>query len=100
MPMAVSDAMQYFQYCVTECLDELIDSCVVVWIDDLLISSTCQEEHVANVLTVLRRLDAVGWKADPRKAVLYSTKVKWCGRVYSKNGVKCDPDRIQGITEM
>jgi len=100
MMMGAADAAQYFQYCVTQCLGDCIDRCAQIWIDDLMFFSRDQEEHVRNVLEVLTKLEMAGWKADPRKAVLYSGKVDWCGKVYSSAGMECAQERIQTILDM
>ena len=100
MPMGATAAAQYFQYCVTSTLDGLVDRCAQVWIDDLLVYSESIDQHVENVLAVLRALDAAGWKADPRKAVLWSDRVRWCGKVYSAAGTECDPARVKAVLEM
>lgn len=100
MMMGASDASAHFQACVTHTLGDLVGRVVHVWIDDLLIFAQDEEAHIRNVLRVLRRLDSDGWKLDPSKCQLYTTQARWCGRMYSAEGVRHDPDRVEAIVQM
>lgn len=65
-----------------------------------MMTCSCTEEHVRNVLEVLNKLERNGWKADPRKGELYSTQAIWCGKQYCAAGVSCEPERVKAVLEM
>ncbi len=98
--MGSTDASAYFQAGVAEILGGLLGSCCALWIDDLLIYAKSKSELVVSLGAVLTRLDRAGIKVDPTKCVLFSEKVKWCGKIFSSAGVSHDPERISGLLDM
>ena len=73
-----------------EILANLLDVCVVVYLDDILIYSDNLEEHRQHVKEVLKRL---------RKHKLYASpsKIEFLGYIISTDGLQMDESKVQAI---
>jgi hypothetical protein len=73
---------------------------VMVWLDDLLPSSTDEQEllKVHQQFFELCRTNRVLLHAA--KCEFFCVQVRWCGRIISADGVKYDPRHLQGLLDM
>jgi hypothetical protein len=73
---------------------------LLAWLDDLLLHAA----HPTDLLGYLREFfelcRSANVKLHPGKCVLFTCKVRWCGRIISAEGAKFDPRRIQGLLDM
>eukprot|EP00644_Phytophthora_capsici_P014219 jgi/Phyca11/98936/e_gw1.3.1324.1 len=81
-------------------LGDLVNKCVIVWIDDLLVFADTQEELVNAIEAVLTKLDEHGLILNPKKSALFLKEVRWCGRIINQHGIGHDPERIQALRDM
>ncbi|KAE9082359.1 hypothetical protein PF005_g16446 [Phytophthora fragariae] len=95
VPQGSTDAALHFQFTVEMVLGELVNKCVIVWIDDLLVFADTEEELVDAIEAVLTKLGEYGLKLNPKKSALFLTEVRWCGRIINKDGIGHDPERIR-----
>ena len=78
---------------------DLLDSSVVVFIDDILIYSRSYEEHAAHLRVVLQRLRDHKLYAKFSKCEFWMDKVAFLGHVVSGEGLAVDPEKIRAVTE-
>ena len=90
----------WFQSSMTKLLRELVMAICLVFIDDLLIYGKTAADMVSNLIVVIKRLHSVGFKISAKKLEFYATEIEYCGRVYSADGVRFDPEYIAALTEM
>ncbi|KAK1930096.1 Transposon Tf2-9 polyprotein [Phytophthora citrophthora] len=100
VPQGSSDAALHFQSTVEMVLGNLVNKCVIVWIDDLLVFANSQEELVDATEAVLKKLDEHGLILNPKKSAVFLTEVRWCGRIINKHGIGHDPERIRALREI
>ncbi|POM72578.1 Hypothetical protein PHPALM_10679 [Phytophthora palmivora] len=100
VPQGSTDAALHFQSTVEMVLGDLVNKCVIVWIDDLLVFANTQEELVGAIDVVLTKLDEHGLILNPKKSTVFLKEVRWCGRIINQHGVGHDPERIQALREM
>lgn len=72
---------------------DLIEQGLVVYIDDLLLYSTTEEEHLALLQEVLSRLAAHGLVANYNKCVFGVSSVSFLGHILSQSGLAMDPEK-------
>ena len=70
MPYGLKNTPSHFQHSMNLLLAYLLDKCVLVYMDYILIYSKMAEEHVAHVKAVFERLAAKKWQVKEKKSVL------------------------------
>jgi len=88
-----------FQNMINEVLRDLIDQGVVTYMDDILIYSPTEDEHVHIVTSVLRLLQENGLVVALEKCEWHTSKVEFLGYVISADGVSMAEDKVQTLLE-
>jgi len=99
MPFGLTNAPAAFQCFVNTIFADMLDVCVVVYLDDILIYSEDMESHQQHVWEVLRRLRLHGLFAKPEKCEFHSDSVEYLGYCLSPDGLTMSPDKIQTISD-
>ncbi|KAI7967784.1 hypothetical protein MJO29_001061 [Puccinia striiformis f. sp. tritici] len=99
MPFGLTNAPATFQALMNEILGDLVNDCVVVYLDDILIYSRSQAEHIEHVREVLKRLRSSNLYAKGSKCVFHTTEVTFLGYVLTRSGLTMDTDKIQKILD-
>ena len=97
MPYGLKNAPSHFQHSMNLLLADLLDKCVLVYMDDILIFSKTAEEHVAHVKAVFERLAANNWHIEEKKCGLFLPEVEFLGHVVSAAGVKVAVDKVDAV---
>ena len=98
MPFGLTNAPAAFQRCVNTIFADMLDVCVVMYLDDILIYSKDMESHQQHVRDVLRHLQLHGLFAKPEKCEFHSDSVEYLGYCLSPEGLTMSPDKIQTIS--
>jgi hypothetical protein len=95
----LTDAPAFFTNAMHQAFGDLIgpEHGLAPFVDDILLWARTQEELVDRLLVFLRRCVEVNLWLNVKKARLFATRVRWCGRVISADGVSHDPERLQGL---
>ena len=96
---ALNSAIQ-FQSRMHEVFKELIFDKLIIWIDDLLGHASTLDQWFAILERVFELATQYNIKFNIDKCELFSTEVKYCGRVFSTKGVSHDPARIAALTNI
>ena len=99
MPFGLSTAPQAFQRLMNLVLEGLEDF-AVAYLDDILIFSANEEEHLKHIQTVLNRLREHNLKLKLKKCEFMKEETEYLGFIVSKNGVKTDPKKVEAINTM
>jgi len=99
MPFGLTNAPAAFQRFVNTIFADMLDVCVVMYLDDILIYSEDMESHQQHVREVLRRLRLHGLFAKPEKCEFHSDSVEYLGYRLSPDGLTMSPDKIQTISD-
>eukprot|EP00253_Pinus_taeda_P032459 PITA_32459 len=75
----------------TSVLRPYLEKFVIVFIDDILVYSKNEEEHVDHLPVVLRLLRGHQLYAKLSKCSFFQTEVHYLGHVVSKDGITMDP---------
>ena len=79
-------------------LADLLDKCVLVYMDDILIYSKMVDDHVAHVKAVFECLAAKNWHIKEKKCALFLPEVEFLGHVVSAEGVKVAVDKVDAVS--
>ena len=79
-------------------LADLLDKCVLVYMNDILIYSKMADDHVAHVKAVFERLVAKNWHIKEKKCTLFLLEVEFLGHVVSAEGVKVVVDKANAVS--
>jgi len=99
MPFSLTNAPAAFQHFVNTVFADMLDVCVVVYLDDILIYSEDMESHQQHVREVLCRLRLHGLFAKPEKCEFHSDSVEYLGYRLSPEGLTMSLDKIQTISD-
>jgi hypothetical protein len=76
-----------------------LDKFVVVFIDDILIYSKNEKEHVEHLQIVLQHLRDHKLYAKFSKREFWLDSVKFLGHTISKDGISVDPSKVQEVMD-
>jgi len=99
VPFGLTNAPAAFQAYINKALTDLIDVCVIVYLDDILIFSDSEEEHVRHVNQVLQRLKEHKLWVKLAKSEFHTTSTEFLGYLVTPGGVTMDPWRVKAILE-
>ena len=97
MPYGLNNAPLNFQQSMNLLLAELLDKCVLVYMDDILTYSKTAEEHIAHVKAVFEHLAAKNCLVKEKKCALFLPEVEFLGHVVSVAGVKVAVDKVDAV---
>ncbi|MBW0503992.1 hypothetical protein O181_043707 [Austropuccinia psidii MF-1] len=97
MPFGLTNAPSSFQNLVNDIFSDFLDIFVVVYLDDIMVFSSSEEEHVKHVASVLQRLRDNNLFSKASKCVFHASSVEYLGYVVSSEGLKMDSSKVQQI---
>ncbi|MBW0519546.1 hypothetical protein O181_059261 [Austropuccinia psidii MF-1] len=94
MSFGLTNAPASFENLVNEIFADLLYIFVVVYLDDIMVFSSSEEEHVKYVASVLQRLRNNNLFAKASKCVIHDSSVKYLEYVVSSYGFKMDSSKV------
>jgi len=94
-PFGIKTLPSIFQRAMSILLGDL--AFVRVFIDDIIIFSKSYEDHFEHVAEVLHRLNEAKLLINESKCHFFRTELKLLGFVVSTEGIRADPDKLDGI---
>ena len=99
MPFSLSNAPSAFQRFMNDIFSDLLDKCIVVYLDDILIYSEDKSLHTQHVKEVLRCLHKFGLYAKVEKCKFHTDTTEYLGYILSPSGLTMAPKKIQVIQD-
>jgi hypothetical protein len=97
MSFGLTNAPTYFMYLMNSVFMLELDKFVVVFIDDILVYSKNEEEHVGHLHVVLQRLREHHLYAKLSKCDFWLKEIKFLGHTISQASIAVDPDKVQEV---
>ena len=99
MPFGVKNAPGSFQREMRRVLGDRLSRGVLVYIDDIIVYSRTEAEHVELIEWVLSRLEKEGYFAHPGKCEFLRPEVNFLGHVVSRAGVSMQQHKVTAIAD-
>lgn len=97
LPFGLTNAPATFMRLMNDIFRPLLDKCVLVFLDDILVYSRNAKEHVCHLREVLRLLREHKLYAKLSKCAFFQSSTDFLGHVISAEGIKVDPRKIKAI---
>jgi len=97
MPFGLTNAPAAFMDLMNRIFRAYLDQVVIVFVDDILIYSSSEEEHEAHLRVVLQLLREHQLYAKFSKCEFWLSEVKFLGHVISDKGVTVDPEKVEAV---
>ena len=95
MPFRLTNAPATFQRFMNDTFSNMLDVCVIVYLDDILIYSDNPEPHRKHVWEVLRCLRENGLYAGANECNFCEDTVEYLGYILSPTGLAMDPVKFK-----
>ena len=100
MPFGLCNAPAMFQRLMQNCLGELNLTYALIYLDNIVIFSDTEKEHVKCLAAVLERFREHGLKLKPSKCEFFKEEINYLGHRVSTDGMKPGTDNLDGIAAM
>ena len=97
LPFGLTNAPATFMAFMNDVLRPYLDKFVVVFLDDILIYSRNEEEHLGHLQLVLEKLREHKLYAKQSKCAFLLEEVEFLGHIVSKHGIKMDGAKVQAV---
>jgi hypothetical protein len=100
MPEGLKNAGGSFDRMTARVLHSQIGRNVLTNVDDIIVKSMKQENHIADLQETFANFRQAGLKLNPEKCVFGVKKGKFLGCLISTKGIEADPSKIEAILRM
>src|SRR4051812_7680061 len=97
LPFGLTNAPATFRTLMNDIFKEYLDKFVIIYLDNILVYSKTEEDHLRLLQTVLRTLRKHKLYVKAKKCKLFKTKVKYTGHYIWAEGITVDPQKITTI---
>ena len=100
MPYALCNAPATFQHLMQNCLGELKLMYALIYLDNVIVYSKTEEEHLVRLCSILERFMQHGLKLKPSKCNFFHTEISYLGHKVSVAGMEPGTEGLKGIGEI
>lgn len=99
LPFGLTNAPATFMRLMNDIFRPLLDKCVLVFLDDILIYSRTPKEHAQHLRDVLAILREHKLYAKLSKCEFFLPEVEFLGHIVGADGIKTDPKKVKAILD-
>ena len=100
MPYGLCNAPATFQHLMQNCLGELNLTYALIYLDDMIVYSKTEGEHLVRLHAILERFMENGLKLKPSKCNFFHTEINYLGHKVSVDRMEPGTEGLKGITEI
>ena len=100
MPYGLCNALATFQRLMQNCLGELNLTYALIYLDNMIVFSRTEEEHLHHLRVVFSWFLEHGLKLKPSKCHFLQDEIMFLGHEISANGMRPDTANLKAIAEM
>ena len=98
VPFRLAQAPAYFQ----KLINDVLKGCnfVMGYLDDIIIYSRSEKEHLEHLEEIFTRLKAAGLKLKLEKCCFFKKHIQYLGHLISADGIQPLPEKLESIAKM
>jgi len=100
MPFRLKNAGATYQRAMVALFPDMMHKEIEVYVDDMIVKSAYEEEHVVNLKKLFERLRKYKLRLNPSKCTFGVKSGRLLGFIVSQRGIEVDPDKVRAILEM
>lgn len=100
VPHGTTNAVLHLQSFLSTNAPAEVKQRMLLWVDDCLFHAPTATDLIKCLQSFFQFCSTYNLRLNPQKCVLYTTSVKWCGRIISATGVRHDPSNLQGLLDL
>nr|XP_033508355.1 uncharacterized protein LOC117273316 [Nicotiana tomentosiformis] len=100
MPFDMENAGETYMRAMTAIFHDMMHQEIEVYVDDVIIKSRTQEDHVWDLRKFFKRLCRYDLKLNPAKCAFRVLSGKLLGYIVSRRGIELDPTKIKSIQDL
>ena len=98
VPFGLAQALAFFQHLMNKVLDNCLFA--MTYLDNIIIFIDTEEEHLAHVEEIFRRLEATDLKMKRSKCDFFKKHIPYLGHLISADGIQPIKDKLDTICDM
>lgn len=99
MPFGLTNSPASMQCLMNNTLHDYLDVFVIVYLDDILIYSKSEQEHVKHVKMVFEKLSQRNRLLKPEKCKSYRKELEFLGYLVAIDGIRMDKTKIAAVLQ-
>ena len=100
IPYSLCNTPTTFQHLMQNCLGELNLTYTLIYLDDMIVYSKTEDEHLVRLRAVLERFMENSLKLKPSKCNFFPTEINYLGNKVSMAGMEPGTEGLKGIAEI
>ena len=100
MPFGLATAPSIFQDLMNNTLQGMLFEFCLCYLDDIIVYSNSEEEHLKHLEAIFRRLDEAGLKLKLSKCEFFMKRLQFLGHLVSRDGIQPDFEKVRAIAKM
>jgi len=99
MPFGLTNASATCEAYINDALRPFLHRFCTTYLDNILIYSENEEQHIKHVKQILEALTKAGLQVKPQKCEFHTNNVEYLGFIITTEGLRMDPVKITTIIE-
>ncbi|RAL58215.1 hypothetical protein DID88_002294 [Monilinia fructigena] len=99
MPFGLTNAPATFMRLMNNVLSPYLDTCCICYLDDILVYSNNESQHIKDVSSILESLAKADLLCKPSKCEFHVKETEFLGFTVSSQGLKMSKDKVKAVLE-
>jgi transposase InsO family protein len=99
LPFGLTSAPATFMNLMNDIFQDLLDVCVVVFLDDIMVYSKNMSDHTKHLQLVLQRLRDHKLFAKMAKCEFGKNEMEFLGHIVNSNGISVEPGKVSAVQD-